>query len=75
MHGVLKSVSNRSMIREAGEMVSHPLSAWETPDETFGPTARFSVWVPAETTCLGRETPYRCMLHAATACSDPRQHF
>ena len=75
MHGVLKTVSNRSMIRKAGELVSHLLSAWETPDEAIGPTARFSVWVPAETTCLGRKTPYRCMLHAATAYSNTRQHF
>ena len=56
-------------------MVTHLLSTWETPDETHGPTARFSVWVPAETTCLGRKTPDRCMLHAATACSGAGQHF
>ena len=59
MKGVWKSVSYWSMIRKAGELVTHPLSAWETPEEALGPTARFSVWVPAETTCLGRETPYR----------------
>ena len=75
MQGVWKSVSYWSMIRKAGELVTHQLSAWETPDETLGPTARPSVWVPAETTCLGRETPYRCMLHAATAYSNTRQHF
>ena len=75
MQGVLKSVSNRSMIRKAGEPVTHLLSAWETPENQHGPTARFRVWVPAETTCLGRKTPYRCMRHAAAACSDSRQHF
>ena len=56
-------------------MVTHLLSTWETPEEAHGPTARFSVWVPAETTCLGRKTPDRCMLHAATACSGAGQHF
>ena len=56
-------------------MVTHLLSTWETPEEAHGPNARFSVWVPAETTCLGRKTPDRCMLHAATACSGAGQHF
>lgn len=61
MQGVLKTVSNRSMIQEAGELVTHLLSAWETSDEALGPTARYSVWMPAETTCLGRKTPHRCV--------------
>ena len=56
-------------------MVTHLLSAWETPVEALGPTARFSVRVPAETTCLGRKTPYRCMRHAAAAYSNPRRRF
>ena len=73
MKGVKETVPYWGMIRKAGEMVSHLLSAWETPDEAHGPTARFSVWVPAETTCLGRETPYRCMRHAAAAYPNTRQ--
>ena len=56
-------------------LVNQLLSSWETPVEALGPTARFSVWVPAEAICLGRKTPHRCMLHAATACSNARQHF
>ena len=59
MKGVWKSVSYWSMIRKAGELVTHPLSAWETSDKNTGPTARHFAWMPAETTCLGRETPYR----------------
>ena len=41
MKGVWKSVSYWSMIRKAGELVNHPLSAWETPDKDTGPTARY----------------------------------
>ena len=47
MKGVWKSVSYWSMIRKAGELVTHPLSAWETSDKNTGPTARHFAWMPA----------------------------
>lgn len=75
MRGSWKPVSHWSMMRAAGGQVIQLLSSWETPEEIAGPTARFFVRVPAEATCLGRKTPHRCMLHAATACSNARRHF
>ena len=40
--------------------VNQLLSLWETPVETLGPIARYSVWVPAEAICLGRKTLCLC---------------
>ena len=51
-------------VKQQVELVTHLLSAWETLGKLVGLTARLSVRAPTETTCLGRKTPYTCMLHA-----------
>jgi hypothetical protein len=56
-NGVCKSVPCRSMMRKAGGLATHPLSAWETPDMLAGLAARLFVWVPAENHLLGAQDP------------------